>query len=220
MGRKKIGMAVPVALDDELRRDVKRVAELRKEADSTVMRSAIRAGLPIVEAGGSGDYIQLDGELSADVGKVAAEQGRSRQRVLLEAIRIGLAPVQARWVASHPESGPEIPEEEAHRLWSHDPDSLPILKDLRRHRNNAAWLENFLAQMRLFPGVQEVQERVERVVVWAQRKGRPWPVSPGRGVAIPMKDFEAYEREMLAESPHEPDSPPAPATPAKRNRTK
>jgi hypothetical protein len=169
MGRKKIGMAVPVALDDELRTEVKRVAELRKEADSTVMRAAIRAGLPVVAAGGLAEMIQLDGELSRDLEKASREVGISRTKLILESIRLGFVAVYSRfmrqkWRDEHAAAASMTPFNES--LYQsgalHDRDAHPILTEHARALSEIRGLREVLGDLQF--QVPEAKHRLERAM--------------------------------------------------------
>jgi len=72
--------------------EIDRVSEATKQSRSAVMRRAISAGLPVVQAGTSADVISLDSELSQRRGP--DKQGRRIEpgrKVILECIRTGRA---------------------------------------------------------------------------------------------------------------------------------
>lgn len=107
---------IPVALDDALLGEVDRTAAELKQSRSTVIRSAMRIGLPMIRAqgscdlldmggqllvrkGGSVDVVQLDGDLSEMVRQVAQSFDLPRQKVLIESVRAGLGDAKARFCA-------------------------------------------------------------------------------------------------------------------------
>jgi hypothetical protein len=83
---------VPLAMDDDLKREVELASKDLNQKQATVMRDAIRKGLPLVKSGG--EVISLDGPLSEEVTRVQNTTGMTRVKVLLEAVRAGLPMVE------------------------------------------------------------------------------------------------------------------------------
>lgn len=81
---------IPLSIDDELLAEIDSIAESTKESRSSIMRRAIRDGLPLIKSGGGADVVTLDSETSRDIDVASKETKVSRSKILIEAIRTGL----------------------------------------------------------------------------------------------------------------------------------
>lgn len=99
---------IPVALDNESLAAIDRVAKVRNETRSAVMRAAIRAGLETVETGGGADMLRLDGNLSRFVDELAKEYGKTRAAILAEAVESGIRAVETRNLIEKTKADPEM----------------------------------------------------------------------------------------------------------------
>lgn len=143
---KTVWKPIPVALDEDLERQVERIATARGEKKSAVMRAAIRAGLPLVESGSRGESLPLDDETSRDTDKVASEFRLNRERVLLDAIKIGLPALYARLHRKSAMAAEKSDPEKIANFWehvlAHDLDANPsrrefaeVMRTLKRNTN-------------------------------------------------------------------------------------
>lgn len=164
MGKPKVGMTVPVALDQDLLSQIENLANQRGEAKSTTMRAAIRAGLPLVQLGQGAEPVPLDSELRADVANVAKWHQWSLGKVLSEAVRAGLHAVHARWAAAHPEGSDEVPPEVLKETLSYNPDAMPLARDFIQAKRRARWLsEGFEDLKEMVPEAAERVAAIERL---------------------------------------------------------
>lgn len=215
--------AVPLAisLDEETLRLVDELATARAESRSSIMRSAIRAGLRAVQSGGVVEVVPVDPELQLDVTNVADWKGLSRSRVLLESLKIGLPAVNVRF--PNKESSGTLDAAQLEAIAFHDPNSVPIARDLRRAEYKIAYLRDMMEQVcriteteerlererreaagehvpdRQLRSVRSQIDRVERVYRWVRKSGKPFGASLDMVGWIPYETFRLYESEMLAE---------------------
>jgi predicted transcriptional regulator len=175
MGKPKVGMTVPVALDEVLLAEVERVANQRGEAKSTTMRAALRAGLPIVENGAPGDSLPLDGELSSDVEQVAREFKLSRSRVLADSVKIGLPALFARLQRKESlalnKGDADAAAEFFEHLLAHDLEANPSRREAGEALRLAKRQTNILCD--LFAQTRETKDRWNNMVYLAALRSRP-----------------------------------------------
>lgn len=218
---KSVWKAVPVAIDAELEELVDQVAKAKGQKKSVVMREAMRAGLPIVKIGGNWEVVPVDPELQSDITNVSDWKGLSRGKVLLESLKIGLPAVNVRFPNKELEGTLDGAQLEA--IAFHDPNSLPIARDLRRAEYKIAYLRDMMEQVcriteteerlererreaagehvpdRQLRSVRSQIDRVERVYRWVRKSGKPFGASLDMVGWIPYETFRLYEAEMLAE---------------------
>jgi hypothetical protein len=212
--------AVPLAisLDEETLRLVDELTSARAESRSSIMRAAIRSGLPIVQAGGLAEVVPVDSELQSDVTKVAEWKGLSRGKILLESLKIGISAVNARFPNAAEEPTPD--KEFFAMIAANDPDSLPIARDFRRAEYRTAYLQAVVEQVCELTDLPEVEqnksteghtdsgrrklslreqiERVKRVYLWAQKNGKWMGLSLESVGAYTAESFHYLESQMLA----------------------
>jgi hypothetical protein len=215
--------AVPLAisLDEETLRLIDELASDRAESRSSVMRAAIRAGLPLVHSGGLVEVVPVDPELQSDLTNVSDWKGLSRSKVLLESLKIGLPAVNVRFPNKDLKGTTDAEWFEV--FASHDPNSVPIARDLRKAEYHAAYLRDIMEQVcriteteerlererqesagepvqeKKTPSVRDQIERVNRVYRWVRKSGKPFGASLNMVGWIPFDTFREHESEMLAE---------------------
>lgn len=189
-----------VILDDDLRRDIAAALENSSEPAASLLRKAIKVGLPLVKAGSGAEPIALDGELNKDVGAVSERQKWSRQKVLIEAIRIGLPTVATRFAYAHPDNAPPLPEEEIAHLFAYDPEAMPLARDLMGAKLKYRLALQTIAQMCEFPSVDNLHSAIQRLTAKRRKDGKP----VGVGSSPLLFPPEEIEEELAA---IEPDSP-------------
>ncbi len=212
---------IPVTMDDDMLRQIDEVAASKGASRSWVMREAIRTGLPMVGSSGLVEVVPVDSELQKDVTTIAEGKGLTRSKVLLESLKIGLPAVNVRLPNKELKGTPEAELFEV--FASHDPNSVPIARDLRRALYSAAYLRDIMEQVcriteaeeklererkeaagepvpvKRVPSVREQLERVNRVYRWVSKSGKPFGASLDMVGWIPFDTFREYEAEMLAE---------------------
>ena len=165
-GRKTTPLAI--SLDEASIAEIDRIAKLRRDSRSSVMRAAIQAGLPMIETG-SGEMVLMDGPLSEDVKKVGEWQKWSRQKVIIESIRLGLPSVAARFASHDGLERSGITGEDAKKweeiMLAHDPESLPLARDYQKLRQEAGRLRRLLRDAEtMVPAVEERMALLKRHV--------------------------------------------------------
>lgn len=126
---------IPLSIDNELLAEIDRAAEASKSKRSEIMRRAIRAGLPLVQAGASADMVSLDSELSKDVDQISKDAKLSRAKVIIECIRTGAQAFYNRVMREQVIHSQEHKPEEAESLlatmetWHHADE--PMNRELR-----------------------------------------------------------------------------------------
>lgn len=200
-----------VVLDEDLRTAIAGAAEATHENAASIIRKALRAGLPMLQS--TPEHFFPDPDLRADVGKMAELKGFTRARVLLEAVKIGLPAMKYRFRNKETTAAQE---EALDALVDNlDPLAFPLAEDVRRFRHQAARERIFRETVaRAFPECAAVFERVEAVLRWAQGKGKPLPVVYGAAAWIPKETLEAWEAEMMREAGAE--AAPAAAAPSSK----
>lgn len=153
--KRKAAMPIPVALDEELLAAIDRAVALKGETRSAVMRAALRLGLPLVESGAAGLFIQLDGALRMNIREAAQKLGVSEERVMVEAIRIGVGPYYARQTERFIVEGRETNREQFERLYPElagysplaNPDVQDRIRLVRQLRELAAQTQDLESQV-------------------------------------------------------------------------
>jgi len=202
-GRKATPLAI--SMDEETLQLIDQIAAARADSRSAIMRAAIRAGLPLVQSGERVEMVPADAALQEDVANVAKWKGWSRGRTLNEAVKIGLPAVNARY----PNVGDSPTPDEADvfaLIARMDPQSNPLLHDLRRERNEASYWRSFVHQVRQLSDGEKAVERVERVHRWIRKAGKPFVLSHPGVSMIPMERFLQLEAEALADEVDEPSA--------------
>lgn len=83
---------VPLAMDAALKREVEAVAKALDQKQASVMRDAIRKGLPLVKSGGK--VVNLSAELAHFVASNAERFNRTEDSILAEAVERGVRAVE------------------------------------------------------------------------------------------------------------------------------
>lgn len=196
-GRKATPLAI--SLDEALLREIDRVAAERADSRSSIMRAAIRAGLPIVAAGADAGF-PLAGEIAEDVRKVAQWHGWSVARVVAESVRLGLPAVHSRFAHNEGLAKANIPEEERasmeEALYAFDPEALPLARDYRRAMRQLNIQRNLIAQIREIPEGEAVLAKIEAVYARRKARGLPLGLASSTPGVIPLAEFNREVREM------------------------
>ncbi|MCU0783212.1 MAG: hypothetical protein MUF81_04020 [Verrucomicrobia bacterium] len=174
---------IPVSMDDAFLAELDAVAADVKDSRSSVMRRAIRAGLPLVKSGGAADVLTLDSESSKEADALASGHKRTRHSVLLEAIRHGIRAVDlyAMLEQARREGTPEgvLQAMEA----SHDLDAHPEKRAVKKAiaERAAFWIqvEDLVNHV---PQARERKEAIERLIE-LRRSAKDWPSVWGRGLS-------------------------------------
>ena len=172
-----------VILDDETRREIElAMAATGENVAATILRKAIRAGLPLVKSGG--EAVRLSGELSDFVGACASRGKRTRESIIAEAVQRGIRGVDTCLMIEEARAN-GIPEGALASVQAADemdlyPEKRAVRQALREKGALQIQLEDLLQHC---PEARERKETLEKLVTLARSVRGGWPSMWGSGVS-------------------------------------
>lgn len=176
--KKNPSTPIPVALDDQLLSGIDEVSSELSDTRSSIMRRAIRAGLPLVKSGG--DVVRLSGAISDHVGELSKLYKRDRERLLIDAIERGIHSTQAHLLYQPRD---DISPEAAEGMLQCSGDKEPLLREVQQAKIEKGGLQIQLADlMHHCEDARDRKETIERHANLARKKYGSWPPMWGKGV--------------------------------------
>jgi hypothetical protein len=224
-GRTKIGERFSVVLDAELQAAIQTLSKETGEGVASLLRKALRCGLPFLKAGGSPDAVQLDAQTKMEVDDAVKATGCVRDRLLLEAIRLGLQ--EAYWKMEREKWENQIRNNpERSEAASEATRELEVLEYYRRMTNPNAFQSHMAKSKAGFYSTQlyEILDKVPAAKEWMDLRMRHWQlarfwVQIGDLTLEKLKEMVAKEEEKhtkeVAQNPTKPTPTKPPRKPAK-----